>query len=74
MCHIMGWDYSLGLKEFLDQLNLLYIWICLYFVIDQELWAHKLMDHIMSCDHSLGWNEVLNLFIISWSISYSIYF
>ncbi len=30
MCRIMGRDHSLGLKEFLDQLNLLYIWICLY--------------------------------------------
>jgi hypothetical protein len=27
--------------------------------IDQELWAHKLMDHIMGCDHTLGWKEVL---------------
>jgi hypothetical protein len=26
----MGCDHSLGLKEFLDQLNFLYIWICLY--------------------------------------------
>jgi hypothetical protein len=30
MCHIMGCDHSLGLKQFLDQLNLLYIWICLH--------------------------------------------
>jgi hypothetical protein len=30
MCCIMGYDHSLGLKEFLDQLNLLYIWIYLY--------------------------------------------
>jgi hypothetical protein len=37
MCHIMGCDHSLGLKEFLDQLNLIYIWICLYFAVDQEL-------------------------------------
>jgi hypothetical protein len=44
MCRIMGCNQSLDLKEFLDQLNLLYILICLYFTIDQELWAHKLMD------------------------------
>jgi hypothetical protein len=25
MCRIMGYDHSLDLKEFLDQLNLLYI-------------------------------------------------
>jgi hypothetical protein len=25
MCHIMGCGHSLGLKEFLDQFNLLYI-------------------------------------------------
>jgi hypothetical protein len=54
MCRIIGYDHSLGLKEFLDKLNLLYIWICLYFVIDQELWTHKLIDHIMGCDHCLG--------------------
>jgi hypothetical protein len=30
MCRIMGCDHSLGLKEFLDQLNLLYIWIYVY--------------------------------------------
>jgi hypothetical protein len=30
MCRIMGWGHSLGLKEFLDQLNLPYIWIYLY--------------------------------------------
>jgi hypothetical protein len=30
MCRIMSCDPSLGVKEFLDQLNLLYIWICLY--------------------------------------------
>jgi hypothetical protein len=59
MCRIMGCDHSLGLKEFLDQLNLLYIWICLYFAIDQELWTRKLMDHIMGYDHSLGRKELL---------------
>jgi hypothetical protein len=30
MCRIMDYDDSLSFKEFLDQLNLLYIWICLY--------------------------------------------
>jgi hypothetical protein len=30
MCRIMGWDHYMGLKEFLDQFNLLYIWISLY--------------------------------------------
>jgi hypothetical protein len=25
MCRIMGWDHYMGLKEFLDQFNLLYI-------------------------------------------------
>jgi hypothetical protein len=59
MCRIMGCGHSLGLIEFLDQLNLLYICIYLYFVTDQELCAHKLMDRIMSCDHSLGRKKVL---------------
>jgi hypothetical protein len=54
MCSIMRCDHSLGVKEFLDHLNLIYIWICLYFIIDQELWAHKLMYHIIDCGHSLG--------------------
>jgi hypothetical protein len=54
MCRIMGCDHSLGLKEFLNQFNLLYIWICLYFAIDEELWAPKLMNRIMGYDHSLG--------------------
>jgi hypothetical protein len=54
MCRIMGCDYSLSFKEFLDQLNLLYIWICLYFTTYQKLWARKLMDRIIGYDHSLG--------------------
>jgi hypothetical protein len=48
----MGCNHSLCLKEFLDQLNLLYIWICLYFIIDKELWTHKLMDRIIGWNHS----------------------
>jgi hypothetical protein len=81
MCRIMDCDHYLGLKEFLDQFNLLYIWICSYFAIDQQLWARKLIDRIMGYDHSLGWKEVfkfiyyfmilflivyiLNIFIVS---------
>jgi hypothetical protein len=30
MSYIMGYDHSLGLKEILNQLNLVYIYICLY--------------------------------------------
>jgi hypothetical protein len=30
MGHIMCYDHSLSLKEFVNQLNLLYICICLY--------------------------------------------
>jgi hypothetical protein len=59
MCRIMVCDHSLGLKEFLDQLNLLYTWICLYLVTDQELWACKLMNFIMGYDHSLHQKEVI---------------
>jgi hypothetical protein len=58
-CCIMGCDHSLCLKEILYQLNLLYIWISLYFAIDQEFWTSKLMDRIMHCDHSLVQKEVL---------------
>jgi hypothetical protein len=55
----MGYDHSLGLKEFLDQHNLLCIWICLYFTTYQELWTRMLIDHIMGCDHSLDQKEIL---------------
>jgi hypothetical protein len=50
----MDYDHFLDLKEFLNQLNLLYIWIYLYFVIDQELWVHKLIDRIMIYDRYLS--------------------
>jgi hypothetical protein len=30
MGHVMGCEHYLGLKEFLNQLNLLYIYRCLY--------------------------------------------
>jgi hypothetical protein len=30
MTRIMNYDHSLSLKEYLNQLNLLYIFICLY--------------------------------------------
>jgi hypothetical protein len=59
MCRIMSCDHSLGLKEFLDRLNLLYILIYLYFIINQE-WTCKLMCGIMGCDHSLGLKEFLD--------------
>jgi hypothetical protein len=29
------------------------------FTIDQELWAHELMDRIKGCDHSLDRKDVL---------------
>jgi hypothetical protein len=49
---------SLGLKEFLDQINLI-----LYFATYQKLCAQKLMSCIMGCSHSLGARKYLNLFI-----------
>jgi hypothetical protein len=67
MCRILGCDHSLDLKEFLDQLNLFYICMCLYFIIDQELWKRKLMYRIMSYDYSLTGTKYLNLFIVLWS-------
>jgi hypothetical protein len=30
MCRIIRCDHCMCLKEFLDHLNLIYIWICLY--------------------------------------------
>jgi hypothetical protein len=59
MYRIMNCDHFLNLKIFLDQLNLFYILICLYFIIDQELWTRKLIDCIMDCDHFLDQKEVI---------------
>jgi hypothetical protein len=73
MCRIICCDHSLDLKEFLDQLNLIYIWICLYFVIDQELWASKLIDRIIGCDHSLGQKKVLKFICYFMIIFITIY-
>jgi hypothetical protein len=61
MCRIMGCDHPLGLKEFLDQLNLLYIWICLY-LQHIKSYACQLINRIMGCDHS---RIYLNPFIVS---------
>jgi hypothetical protein len=59
MYRIMNCDHSLNLKIFLDQLNLFYILLCLYFIIDQELWTRKLINCIMDCDHFLDQKEVI---------------
>jgi hypothetical protein len=42
MSCIMGCDHSLGLKEILNQLNLLYLYMFI-FAIDQALWTCDLM-------------------------------
>jgi hypothetical protein len=41
-------------EEFLNQLNLFYIYICLYLQQDKSYEPCELMSHIMDCDHSLG--------------------
>jgi hypothetical protein len=56
-------------KEFLNQLNLLYIYICLY--LQQER-SYGLMRRIMECDHSLDWNDILK-FIYYFMIIFPIY-
>jgi hypothetical protein len=73
MCRIMDCDHFLDFKEFLNQLNLLYIWICLYFSTDQELCTHKLMDCIMDCDYSLSRKEVLKFVHYFMSIFLTVY-
>jgi hypothetical protein len=40
-------------KEFLNQLNLVYICICLYLQQDKSYMSRELMTHIIDCDHSL---------------------
>jgi hypothetical protein len=44
----------------------------LIFVIDQELWVHKLMCRIMGYDHSLGQKDILK-FIYYFMILFLIY-
>jgi hypothetical protein len=46
-------------EEFLNQLNLLYIYICLYLQHDKNYGSHELIDNIMSYDHSIGRNDIL---------------
>jgi hypothetical protein len=36
----------------------------LIFTIDQDLWVHKLMSHIMSCDHSLDRKYILKFILL----------
>jgi hypothetical protein len=33
------------------------------FTIDQDLWVHKLMSRIISCDHSLSRKDVLKFIL-----------
>jgi hypothetical protein len=40
-------------EEFLNQLNLLYICICLYLQQNKSYVPRELMNRIMGCDHSL---------------------
>jgi hypothetical protein len=35
------------------------------FVTDQELCAHKLISHIMDCDHSLDWKDILKFVLVA---------
>jgi hypothetical protein len=41
---LMGCDHFLGLKEFLNQLNLFYIFHIFIFITDQKLWTYELMN------------------------------
>jgi hypothetical protein len=34
------------------------------FIIDQDLWAHELMSHIMSYDYSLGQKNILKFILL----------
>jgi hypothetical protein len=34
------------------------------FTIDQELWIRELMNHIISCDHSLGSKDILKFMLL----------
>jgi hypothetical protein len=49
-------------KEFLNQLNFIYIWTCLY-LQQIKIYGH-VRDRIMSYDHSLGWNDMLKFILL----------
>jgi hypothetical protein len=34
------------------------------FTTNQDLWARELMSHIMSCDHSLGRNDMIKFILL----------
>jgi hypothetical protein len=34
------------------------------FTTDQELWARELMSYIMSCEHFLGWNDIIKFILL----------
>jgi hypothetical protein len=51
--------------NFLNQLNLFYIYICLYLQQDKIYRLCEQMCHIMGYDHSLGQNDILKFIYYS---------
>jgi hypothetical protein len=47
-------------EEFLNKLNLFYIYICLYLQQDKSYGSHELMSRIMDCPAIL-WAEIIYL-------------
>jgi hypothetical protein len=60
------------LKKFLNQFNLLNIYICLYLQHDKNYRPCELMSCIMDCDHSVAWNDILK-FVYWFMILFLIY-
>jgi hypothetical protein len=52
-------------KEFLNQLNLFYIYICLYLQPDKSYEPRELMGRIMGYDHSLCRNDIVKFIYFS---------
>jgi hypothetical protein len=59
MFYVMRWIKlylnCICLKNFLNQLNLLYINICLYLHHDKNYESRELMSHNMDYNYSLNW-------------------
>jgi hypothetical protein len=34
------------------------------FTINQDLWTHELMDHIIGCEHSLGRKDMVKFILL----------
>jgi hypothetical protein len=58
---IMSYDYSLDLKEFLNQINLLYVYIC----DRSRVMCMQVNGRIMGYDHFLDRKDIIKFVYVS---------